>query len=164
MTKVMASLSRADSIIRAFTNAFDSTHAAQESVKAAALDAARYISSCGQTAIDELEKASTDKLSKRILPLLSRYACAAYSLEFTGSGTARLIALRDVDAEKKADSWQALPVFHCDYLEKGFKPVFRVPAKLWTWQECQAEFISILNKRGLAGYAAKLESLDIDNI
>lgn len=154
----------AANIVREFRNAFDSAENAQNAIKSAALHAALYVSSCGQVAIDSLSAASDEKLSKRIIPALARFACANYSLEFTDSGTARLIALRDTDAEKRIDNWSALPVFHNDYLEKGFKPVFRIPSRVWTWQECRQEFVAILEKRGLASYAEKLESLDIDAI
>lgn len=154
----------ASRIISEFRNAFDSAENAQNAIKSAALHAALYVSSCGQSAIDALENASDNKMTKRILSLLARYACASYSLEFTDSGTARLIALRDTSAEKQVTEWSAMPVFHCAELEKGFKPVFRVPSRVWTWQECQQEFCTILAKRGLADYAAKLESLDIDSI
>lgn len=153
-------MSRADNIIRSFVAAFDAAQNAQAAIKDAAFQAALYISSCGQVAIDELANASNDKLNKRILPTIARYAVAHYSLDFSESGTAKLIALRDIDAEKLIDSWSAMPVFHCADMERGFKPVFRMPSKVWTWEECRQEFSAILEKRGLANYAALLNDID----
>lgn len=159
-------MSRADNIIRSFVTAFDAAQNAQAAIKDAAFQAALYISSCGQAAIDSLSAASNEKLDKRILPAIARYAVASYSLEFSDSGAAKLIALRDVDSERQITTWAAMPVFHCADMERGFKPVFRLPVKHWTWEECRKEFTAILEKRGLAQYAAALDRIaaDIDAI